>query len=556
MSSQSATNPEPLHPAQSEMAEALPQIVWTARPDGAVDWVSHEFERYTGITDADFAAGDWLLGLHPDDRAPTTEIWKKALGNVQPYRTEFRLWCAAQKQWRLHLVHARPFLDEAGKVKRWYGIATDIQDLREAEEAHESELRLQIVERRVLEQIAAGDPLSRILKDICTAMADVLKGARANVALVSDDGRYLDTYLGDEALEEWTQALGQVPIDEGHGSCGAGVFRREPVFSADIARDPLWKPYRQLAARHGLAACWSMPILDAAGQPIAIFSCYHRAPGAPSKAQIALLQRMAEAVRTAISQVEGRDRLQASEHRYRSLFDFLPISIWEQDITGILKMLEKLKAAGVTDFEAWLEQNPAFANAAMASIRVLDTNRAARQLHGVQSDDLESMLQALVALTDEPEFRMALRGMLVAAWEGRSDLETCYTISRSDGTKADVLARLLLPEQGSGRLLLTELDITEQRRVEERFRHVAQASSDFIFDRDFATDMTWVNDAATWLPDFIPGAHVVPRSAWVDSVHPDDEDEILAQIEAAIEGGKDFWEGEYRLRRSDGEYVP
>ncbi|NYS25502.1 PAS domain-containing protein [Rhodobacteraceae bacterium 2376] len=538
------------------MAEALPQIVWTTGPDGAVDWVSHEFRRYTGITDAGFADGDLLPGLHPEDRAPTRENWSKALSGGHSCRTEFRLWCAAEARWRLHRVHVRPYSDEAGLLTRWYGIATDIHDLREAEDARETELRLLIVERRVLEQIAAGEPLSRILQDICTAMPDVLGGARANVALVSGDERCLDTFIGDAALEAWSRAVGQIPIAEGQGSCGTGGARREAVYSADIARDPLWQPYRELAAAHGLAACWSQPVLDGTGHPIAIFCCYHSEPKAPSKAQMAILQRMADAVHTAISQVASRDQLQASERRYRSLFDFLPIAIWEQDISGVLKSLDALKATGVTDFEAWLDRNPAFASEAMAAIRVLDGNRAARQLHGAMSDDPRSISQALVSLANEPKFRMALRAMLVAAWEGQTQLETTYTASRSDGTTADILARLLLPEPGSGRLLLTEDDITEQRRVEERFRHVAQRSSDFIFDRDLVTDLTWVNDAATWLPDFTPGEKLLPRSAWVESVHPEDEERILTQIEAAIQGGQDFWEGEYRLRKRDGDFIP
>lgn len=99
-------------------------------------------------------------------------------------------------------------------------------------------------------------------------------------------------------------------------------------------------------------------------------------------------------------------------------------------------------------------------------------------------------------------------------------------------------------------------DVTAQRRIEERFRHVAQVSSDFIFDRDVVSDVTWVNDAGFWLPDLPPGTHEVPRQAWIDSVHPEDSAAILAKIEEAINGGQDFWEGEYRLRRHDGAYVP
>ncbi|WP_093116203.1 hybrid sensor histidine kinase/response regulator [Salinihabitans flavidus] len=99
-------------------------------------------------------------------------------------------------------------------------------------------------------------------------------------------------------------------------------------------------------------------------------------------------------------------------------------------------------------------------------------------------------------------------------------------------------------------------DVTAQCRIEERFRYVAQASSDFIFDRDLASDMTWVNDASAWLPDYTPGAREVPRNAWVDCVHPDDGDDILMQIESAISSGEVIWEGEYRLRRRDGVYAP
>ncbi len=99
-------------------------------------------------------------------------------------------------------------------------------------------------------------------------------------------------------------------------------------------------------------------------------------------------------------------------------------------------------------------------------------------------------------------------------------------------------------------------DVTEERRVEERFRHVAQASSDFIFDRDLATDKTWVNNASFWLPDYPPGNHEVPCTAWVESVHPDDRNLIFGRIEQAIRCGHESWEGEYRLRRPDGAYVP
>ncbi|MEI4262448.1 hybrid sensor histidine kinase/response regulator [Roseovarius sp. D0-M9] len=106
------------------------------------------------------------------------------------------------------------------------------------------------------------------------------------------------------------------------------------------------------------------------------------------------------------------------------------------------------------------------------------------------------------------------------------------------------------------KLMIFLRDVTAQRRVEERFRRVAHVSSDFIFDRDLVTNLTWVNDADFWLPDIPPGSQKIPRSAWVDSVHPDDRTGIEATIEEAIRSAQDFWEVEYRLRRPDGAYIP
>jgi len=269
-----------------------------------------------------------------------------------------------------------------------------------------------------------------------------------------------------------------------------------------------------------------------------------------------MLHRIAELISNTISQVESRDRLAASERHYRTLFDFLPIAVWEEDITGVLTMLDALRQTGVTDLDAWLAGNPAFIERAVESIRVLDANRAARDLHGIDQADSDTLAKALGRLGYEPRFRDTVRKMLVAVWLGSKHMTADSTIVRPDGSKIDILVQMLLPQAGSGRLLVTELDVTDQRRAEERFRHVAQASSDYIFDRDFDSETTWVNDGASWHPDLPSGPCVVPRGAWVDSVHPEDSDRILNGIESAIRDGAASWEGEYHLRLNSGEFIP
>lgn len=545
-----------MHSSFPDMAEALPQILWAALPDGTVDWINREFERYTGLTCANIAAGEWQLAVHPDDHADAIAAWENVKGSKQSYRAEFRIWCSAKKCWRWHIVDARPHVNEAGEITRWFGASIDIQEMRDAQDARDTEMQMQRVERQALDQIAKGATLAQILKSICAAMKDMLNGALSTVSMITEDGAHLQTSHSVDALEDWSRAIGQIEIAEGQGTCGTAVFRRAPVISTDIAHDPHWSGYHALAAEHGLAACWSVPVLDASGQPVASFACYYATPREPDAAQIAVLRRIAALVSNVISQVASRDRLEASERRYRTLFDFLPIAVWEEDISDLLVDLEELKQSGVTDLESWLDANPAFFKRALASIRILDANRAARTLHGIAGVDADALTQAIGRLAAEPRFREALRRMLVGAWRGTRHITASSAIPGADGTKTDLLVQMLLPETDSGRLLVTELDVTEQRRAEERFRHVAQASSDYIFDRDFESETTWVNDGASWHPDLPSGPCIVPRGAWVDSVHPEDEDRILKGIEGAIRDGATFWEGEYRLRMRSGEFIP
>lgn len=543
-------------PALAEIEKTLPHIVWTARPDGTIDWVNAELERYTGQSMARETTNDWLLSLHPSDRHPTLSAWRAAIADETSFHTEFRLWCAEHDRWRLHLADARPQRDSTGRIIRWFGTAIDIQDLRDTAEARETELWLQRVERRVLEETASGATLEAILRDLCGAVADVIPGALVAIAFVSKDGAHLNPYLGPPALDDWARDLGRRPVGEEHGSCPAAIARRKPVFCSDIARDPVWKGYHDLAARHGIAAGWALPIFSAAGPPVACLACFHRVTRAPSPAQITLLQRMTWTARNAIAEVNSRNRLQASEQRYRSLFDFLPIAVWEKDISGIQRRLRALRSAGISDLGAWLAENPDFLDTALPQMRVIAANRAARHLHGVANAGPDALDRAQHALAEDVIYRRSMHRMLLALWEEDTHFNTSYPVRRPDASRADVLVRMLLPEPGNGRLLITELDVTEQRRTEERFRHVAQASSDYIFDRDLSTNMTWVNEASIWSLDHPPGAGEVPREAWIACIHPEERQDLLRYVDTVVEGGAEFWEAEYRMREPDGDYIP
>ncbi|MBV9023154.1 MAG: GAF domain-containing protein, partial [Streptomycetaceae bacterium] len=143
-------------------------------------------------------------------------------------------------------------------------------------------------QRALLEQIAREAPLEETLSGMAKAIEELSSEILVSVLLVDSDGRQLRHGAGPSLPDFYNGAIDGVPIGEGIGSCGTAAHRRAPVIVADIAKDPLWRKYRGLAQRAGLAACWSTPIEGADGRLLGTFAMYHRKPKAPDCTDVAL----------------------------------------------------------------------------------------------------------------------------------------------------------------------------------------------------------------------------------------------------------------------------
>ncbi|HEV7388698.1 MAG TPA: ATP-binding protein [Gemmatimonadaceae bacterium] len=116
------------------LANSIPVHVWTATPDGSLDYVSDLTAASLGKTPAQIVGEGWLEVLHPDDVAPTIERWTRSLKTGEPYEVEFRLWDADQKTYRWYLGRARAQRDGNGKILRWFGSNTDIEESKRTQE--------------------------------------------------------------------------------------------------------------------------------------------------------------------------------------------------------------------------------------------------------------------------------------------------------------------------------------------------------------------------------------------------------------------------------------
>jgi PAS domain S-box-containing protein len=122
------------------LADALPQIVWTALPNGEVDYINSRGPEYAGVLVKDALRHRWLEFVHPDDRKRVWERWEQSLRSGEVYECEYRL-RRHDGVYRWQLVRALPLPDEQGRVERWFGTATDLEDEKRAQEAMQEEDR-------------------------------------------------------------------------------------------------------------------------------------------------------------------------------------------------------------------------------------------------------------------------------------------------------------------------------------------------------------------------------------------------------------------------------
>ena len=117
------------------LAESMPQMVWTATPDGALNYVSGQVTAYFAMAAEDLLGAGWLQGVHPDDRAFAVERWRHSIETGEPYEFEFRLRRGEDGEWRWFLVRALSMAAEGQRVERWVGTCTDIHDQKQGETA-------------------------------------------------------------------------------------------------------------------------------------------------------------------------------------------------------------------------------------------------------------------------------------------------------------------------------------------------------------------------------------------------------------------------------------
>jgi PAS domain S-box-containing protein len=300
---------------------------------------------------------------------------------------------------------------------------------------------LPLLNETVLGMIRTQSPLPRILEVLCRQIEKQDPGLLCSVLLLDSDGTTLRHGAAPSLPAEYSKTINGVKIGPCAGSCGTAVYRKQAVIVADIATDPLWASFRQLALPYGLRACWSTPITSPEGGILGTFAIYYREPRSPDVEHLQLITHATHLAGIAIEHDRARSELRAAEARYRTLVERLPAITyiaelgasgpWHYVSPQIETMLGFSPAEWLSDPMNWMNHiHPEDREVALAAEKLFQ--------------ETHELFQA--------EYRMCAR-------DGR------LLWFRDEGV-------LLQQTEGAGLLMQGVMyDITERKRLEDQLRH-------------------------------------------------------------------------------------
>jgi len=314
-----------------DLIETIPAMAFVTRPDGSSEFVSRPWIEYSGLSEEQTAGSGWAVTLHPDDLKQHLAKWRVSRATGQPFENEARH-RDAHGNYRWLLARAVPLRDEQEKILKWYGALTDIEDRKRAE-------ALLAGEKRILEMIAKGDSLPAIFNALCQLVEAQLPDVISSVLLLEGDRL---RHGGAPSLpNSYNEAINGLVIGPSEGSCGTAAYRAEPVIVSNIATDPLWAKYRDLALSHSLRACWSTPIISSENKVLGTFAMYYREPRSPTSQDFGLVELATHLVRIAVERDRAEQALRTSEQLARSHVEVMMRSL---DVLAIEAAPEKFIA--------------------------------------------------------------------------------------------------------------------------------------------------------------------------------------------------------------------
>lgn len=190
------------------------------------------------------------------------------------------------------------------------GVVVIMRDITERKHAE----ALLAGQAQALEMIATGTPLPEVLQNLLQLIASQVPGMMGAIMLLDKDGAHLSHGAAVNLPQDYMRSVDGIPIGPQAGSCGTAAYRKTQVAVTDVEQDPLWTDYRDLANKHSLRACWSVPILSHQDCVLGTFAMYYGNVHVPTNVEQQLVEIATRIAGIAIERKQSEDRIHYMAH--------------------------------------------------------------------------------------------------------------------------------------------------------------------------------------------------------------------------------------------------
>jgi PAS domain S-box-containing protein len=390
-------------------------------------------------------------------------------------------------------------------------------------------LRLFVDEQaELLGAVAAGAPVEPLLESVTRLIERCAPGMLCSLLLVDRERMVLRHAASPSLPETYCQAIDGSAIGPKAGSCGTSAWSGRPVIVSDIARDPLWEDYAELARDAGLAACWSIPVKHG-DEVVATFAAYSRRPRMPTQTELRLMELSVNLVAVVLRREADVSHRRSVESRYQMMIEHLPVVTYQSDGASAIRVYVSPQ----------LEPLPGFSSRELVA--------------GASFESWRSLLH--------PDDRAAVLASWQDALEHDRTWDCEYRLVLPDGDVVWVknVDTVVRDEHGrpAGRQGIV-FDVTSKVDALNALRLAEHRYRTLVEQLPAVTYLDGLGQAPSYASPQIEQLVGMPPDRWLtdweQAVHPEHRDRVRERYRAHVERREPF-ELEYVVVRPDGQEV-
>ncbi|WP_025763894.1 PAS domain-containing protein [Dyadobacter tibetensis] len=302
-------------------------IVWEADPVSfKTYYISEHVYDILGYTQDDWTSESdfWIQHLYPADRPLVVDTVIKALEGDQNFSINYRIRAAdGRLVWIRDVVTV---IRKPGMPSRIQGVMIDISSSKRLEELNRLERKILGVNSK------GGDQIWELINNYMLGVEHIYANMHCSLHYVTDNR--LSNGSAPSLSKEYMHAINGLTTGPLMGSCGTAVYEKRRIIVKDIASDPRWEQFKDLALKYNLRACWSNPVLNNQGDVIAVFGIYYKEVKLPSEEELMVIDRCTELFRIILENQNKTKLLQDSDSLMRQVQEMAQFGNWQWDMVN------------------------------------------------------------------------------------------------------------------------------------------------------------------------------------------------------------------------------